>query len=471
MNEVLGLSAVELLTGYQARELSPVAVLNAVAERIEQVDGAVGAFTTLCLERAHAEAQAAEDAYLAGIEVGPLAGVPFGVKDLFDSEDVRTTYGSTMFADHVPQEDAEAVRRAREAGAILVGKTQTHEFAWGITSVNPRMGTSKNPWAPDRISGGSSGGSAVALATQQVPLAIGSDTGGSIRVPASFCGVVGFKPTYGRISAAGVWPLARSLDHPGVMARHPADAALLLEALAGADPEDPATEDIPLGDVADALRAGVTGASVGVCPDLHVVPLPPDIRGVFDAAVQTVASLGGRIREIGLPGADTIYETFGTTQRAEALFTHTCAGLYPERAEEYGDDVRARLELAAEGVAHDYLGAAAQRQRLRASFARVFKEVDVLMTPVSAASPVSIDGEATVQVANNVDFRELVMSYTVPQDLVGLPACAVRAGFDELGIPVGVQFTGPAWSEAWVLGAAHAFYQATPDIQERWPEI
>lgn len=471
MNELLRLSAVELLAGYQARELSPVAALDAVAERIEEVDGTVGAFTTLCLERARVEAQAAEDAYSAGVEVGPLAGVPFGVKDLFDSEEVRTTYGSTMFADHVPREDAEAVRRAREAGAILVGKTQTHEFAWGITSVNPRMGTSKNPWAVDRISGGSSGGSAVALATQQVPLAIGSDTGGSIRVPAAFCGVVGLKPTYGRISAAGVWPLARSLDHPGPMARNPADAAMLLEALAGVDPADPGTEDIPLGDIADALRAGVTGASVGVCPDLHVVPLAPDIRAVFDAAVQTVANLGGRIREVGFPGADAIYETFGATQRAEALFTHTSAGLYPDRADEYGDDVRGRLELASKETVSDYLAAAAERQRLRASFARVFKEVDVLLTPVSAGTPVPIGEESTDHLGAEIEFRELVMSYTVPQDLVGLPACAVRAGFDELGIPVGIQFTGPSWSEAWVLAAAHAFSEATPEIQERAPEL
>ncbi len=468
---MLRLSAVDLLANYQSRELSPVTVLEAVAARIEEVDPTVGALIASCLDRAIVEAQAAEDAYAAGVEVGPLAGVPFGVKDLFDSEDVRTAYGSPMFADHIPKEDAEAIRRAREAGAILVAKTQTHEFAWGITSVNERMGTSKNPWALDRISGGSSGGSAVALATHILPLAIGSDTGGSIRVPGAFCGIVGLKPTYGRISAAGVWPLARSLDHPGPMARTPTDAALLLEALAGVDPADPATEDIPLGDVADALRAGVTGASVGVCPDLHVVPLAPDIRTAFDTAVQTVESLGGRIREIGFPGADTIFDTFATTQRAEALYTHTSAGLYPERASEYGDDVRSRLELASTEDVSDYLAAAAERQRIRAGFARVFREVDLLMTPVSAGSPVPIGDESAIHFGSEIDFRQLVMSYTVPQDLIGLPACTVRAGFDALGIPVGVQFTGPPWSEAWVLGAAHAFYEATPEIQDRWPEI
>jgi aspartyl-tRNA(Asn)/glutamyl-tRNA(Gln) amidotransferase subunit A len=187
----------------------------------------LGAFTTLCLERASEEARSAEQAYLGGMGQGPLAGVPFGAKDVFDSEGIRTTYGSAMFSDHIPAADAAAVRRAREAGGILIGKTQTHEFAWGITSVNFLMGTSRNPWSVERFSGGSSGGSAVALAAHLVPLALGTDTGGSIRVPSAFCGIVGLKPTYGRISKAGIFPLANSLDHPGPMARTPIDAALL----------------------------------------------------------------------------------------------------------------------------------------------------------------------------------------------------------------------------------------------------
>jgi Asp-tRNA(Asn)/Glu-tRNA(Gln) amidotransferase A subunit family amidase len=229
--EITALSAVQLLEAYRQRTVSPVGVLDAVAARIEDVDPTLGAFTTLCLERAREEAALAEAAYARSADAGPLAGVPIGVKDLFDTAGVRTTYGSPMFSDHVPANDAEAVRRARAAGAVLVGKTQTHEFAWGISSVNELIGTCRNPWAPDRISGGSSGGSAVALAARLVPLALGSHTGGSIRVPSSFCGTVGLKPTYGRISAMGVYPLARSLDHPGPMARTP-DVALLFSAIA-----------------------------------------------------------------------------------------------------------------------------------------------------------------------------------------------------------------------------------------------
>jgi aspartyl-tRNA(Asn)/glutamyl-tRNA(Gln) amidotransferase subunit A len=464
------LSARELLAAFRARQASPVEALDAVAEQIARVDGALGAFNTLCLERARVEALAAEDEFRRGSAAGLLAGLPFAVKDLFDSEGVRTTYGSPMFAKHVPGADAEAVRRARAAGAVLVGKTQTHEFAWGITSVNTLLGTSRNPWATDRISGGSSGGSAVALASHQVPLALGSDTGGSIRVPSAFCGTVGFKPTYGRISLAGAWPLARTLDHPGPMARTPADAALLFEAIAGYDPNDPATEDIPLAGLGDALARGLEGAIVGHCPDLHGVPLTPDIREVFDQALATVRNLGARVEVVALPEASVAYETFSATQRAEALFTHVEAGLYPDRAEEYGADVRGRLEAAARESTHDYLRAAAARQRLRSGFARVFRDVDVLLTPASAGSPAPLGTESVLHLGETIDFRELVMTYTVPQDLAGLPACVVRAGFDRLGIPVGVQFTGAAWADAGVLGAADAFWGATPLVQDRWPE-
>jgi aspartyl-tRNA(Asn)/glutamyl-tRNA(Gln) amidotransferase subunit A len=471
VSELVDLSARELLDGYRERRLSPVEVVVALAARIEELDPSLGAFTTLCLERALDEAGAIEAQYARGEPLGPLAGVPFGVKDLFDSEGVRTTYGSPMFADHVPTRDAEAVRRARAAGAILIGKTQTHEFAWGITSVNLLMGSSRNPWNTELMSGGSSGGSAVALAAKLVPLALGSDTGGSIRVPSGFCGTVGLKPTYGRISAAGVFPLARTLDHPGPMARTPADAALLLEAIAGVDVQDPATEDVPVGDLEGELAAGLSGLRVGLCPDLRLVPLAPDVDSAFASAVTAVERLGGELVDVGLPGADRFYETFGVVQRAEALYSHVQAGLFPARRDEYGEDVRGRLELATTVDLAAYLGASAERQRLRAAFDRVFDEVDVLLTPLNAGPPLPIGEERAMHLGQEIEFRELVMSYTVPQDLTGLPACAVRVGFDDAGIPVGAQFTGPRWGEARVLRAAQALVEGTTQIQDRWPEV
>jgi aspartyl-tRNA(Asn)/glutamyl-tRNA(Gln) amidotransferase subunit A len=455
------LTAQELRAAYRDRTVSPVEVLQALVERIEAVNPQLGAFTTLCTERARDEAVAWERAYLQGDVSAPLAGVPFGVKDLFDSADVRTTYGSAMFANNVPPVDAAAIRRVREGGGILLGKTQTHEFAWGITSVNEMMGTSRNPWHPERISGGSSGGSAVALAAGMVPLAVGSDTGGSIRVPSAFCGTVGFKPTYGRVSTEGVWPLAPSLDHPGAMARTPADAALLLAAM-----EEPSRSTR-----LDRAPRRLASLVVGVCPDMHVVPLAAPVQAAFDAAVRTVADLGAELVELALPGAETTFATFGVIQRAEALRTHRRAGLYPGRAAEYGDDVRGRLESAESVTLDQYIAATADRERLRAAVAALFERVDLLLTPVSAVSPLPIGETSVSREGREVDFRELVMTYTVPQDLLGLPACAVRAGFDDLGIPIGVQLTGRRWGDLEVLEAAKDFADATPTIQESWPAV
>jgi aspartyl-tRNA(Asn)/glutamyl-tRNA(Gln) amidotransferase subunit A len=459
------------MAGFRARELAPVEVVDALAKRIEQAEPVVNAFTTLTLEQARADALRVTDAYGRDEATAPLAGVPFAVKDLFDTEGVRTTYGSAIFADHVPARDAEAVRRMKGAGAILIGKTSTHEFAWGITSVNPHFGAVRNPWAPERFSGGSSGGSGASLAVRETPLALGSDTGGSIRVPAAFCGVVGLKPTYGRVSTAGAFPLARSLDHPGPMARTPADAALFLAVIAGVDPEDPSTVDIPLGDLEGELRGGLEGLRVGLCPDLHVVPLAPDVEAAWASAVRVVEGLGARLVEVALPEASRIFETFTRIQRAEVLFAHERRGLYPAQADRYGADVRGRLELATKVTLGEYLAAEAERERVRAGFARMFQEVDLLLTPVAAGPPLPIGEERLVHLGREIEFRELVMSYTTPQDLVGLPACSIRAGFDSLGIPVGAQFTGPPWREARVLRAAQAFFDATPEVQDRWPEL
>ena len=454
------LGAEELLTAYRSRALSPVEVVEALLARITELDPGLGAFTALCPERAREEATACERDYLRGEPGGALAGVPFAVKDLFDTAGVRTAYGSTMFATHTPTLDAAAVRGVRDAGGVMVGKTQTHEFAWGITSVNERMGTTRNPWRRDRVSGGSSGGSAVALATRLVPLAIGSDTGGSIRVPSAFCGTVGFKPTYGRISTKGVWPLAPSLDHAGAMARRPRDAALLLGAMEHRN-----------GSARVASRPSLAGLRVGVCPDLHRVTLAADVQSAFDDALRTVAGLDAQVVEVGLPLAETLFPSFGVIQLAEALETHTRAGLYPSRKAEYGDDVRDRLERAETVTLADYLAATTHREALRAVTVALFEGIDLLLMPVSAGSPVPIGEDRVMHEGHEIEFRELVMTYTVLQDLLGLPVCTARAGFDDLGIPIGVQFTGRPWADLDVLAAADAFFEATPEIQDRRPEI
>jgi aspartyl-tRNA(Asn)/glutamyl-tRNA(Gln) amidotransferase subunit A len=363
--------------------------------------------------------------------------VPLAVKDLFDTAGVRTTYGSPMFAAHVPDRDAEAVRSAREAGAIVLGKTATHEFAWGMSSINPRLGTCRNPHAPERVPGGSSGGSAAALAAGFAPLALGTDTGGSIRLPAAFCGVTGFKPTWGRIGLAGVFPLAPSLDHVGPMARTPADATLLLGVLSGRALGPPS----PL-----------AGRTVAISRDLHVAPLEPAVERAHAAAAARLGELGATVEEVAFPEASLILPTYRMIQLAEALQTHTRAGLYPARRADYGDDVGGRLDLAREVTLERYVDAAADRERLRAAFARVFSGADLLLTPVSAAAPPRIDEEGAAQ-----SLRETALPYTAPQDVAGLPACTVPAGADDGGLPIGLQLTGPAGADADVLAAAEAF--------------
>jgi aspartyl-tRNA(Asn)/glutamyl-tRNA(Gln) amidotransferase subunit A len=423
------LSAVELRGRFAARELSPVDVLDAVEARIAEREPELNAFITLTLESAREEAVAAEAAYRDGT-AGALAGIPVAIKDLFDTAGVRTTYGSAIFAGHVPERDADAVRMLKQAGAVIVGKTLTHEFAWGITSANPHFGPCRNPHDTARVPGGSSGGSAAALAAGMCALALGSDTGGSIRIPAAFCGVSGLKPTYGRISTRGVWPLAPSLDHAGPMARTPADVRLLYDVLARSG------------------HAPEAATRVALCPDLHLHAPDAGIQRAFDAAV---AALDAHLVEIAFPDAERIHPAFQRIQAAEAAHSHRT--LFPLHADRYGDDVRARLHAAQDVSLDDYVAATAARAAVHSTFATVFERADLLITPIAATAPAPIDDQPA-------DFRERVLTYTVPQDMAGLPAAAVPVGADEHGLPVGVQLTGPAGGEHRVLAVAEALYAA-----------
>jgi aspartyl-tRNA(Asn)/glutamyl-tRNA(Gln) amidotransferase subunit A len=463
--ELLALGVDALRGRYWARELSVVELVDAVAARIERAQPHLNAFTTLSIDRAREEAVLADRRFAAGDE-RPLEGIPIGVKDLIDTEGVRTTYGSSIFGGHLPTADAEPVRRAREAGAIVVGKTGTHEFAWGITCENPHHGPCRNPWDPERITGGSSGGSAAALAAGLVALAIGTDTGGSIRIPAAFCGVAGLKPTYARVSAAGTFPLAPSLDHVGPMAQRPRDAWELCAVLAGDDSGRRARDGhaAPREGGLHGLRLGVSGALVGAAPS-------DEVETALAGVVSVARELGAQVLDVELAAAELVERTFATTQRAEAVEVHRRLGLFPERAAEYGADVRGRLEQAAEIALADYLAAATDRARIDAAFAATFGEADVLITPVSPVSPVQIGRDTSLLRGADVDFRKLVIPATSPQNLAGLPACTLRAGFDSEGMPIGVQITAPRGHDARVVAVADALYEATPAIQAARPEL
>ena len=395
--------------------------------------------------------------HIEGRAGGPLSGLTFAAKDLFDTEGVPTAYGSPMFTGHVATADAEAVGRLREAGAILVGKTTTHEFAWGMTGCNRHFGTGRNPWSLAHVTGGSSAGSAAALAADEVPLALGSDTGGSIRIPAAFCGVSGLKPTYGLVDTAGVFPLAPSLDHAGPMARTPDDLRLALEVLAPAG--RPATP------------RDLRGLRVGVCAQVAGVEPTARVRQAVENAAAVLAGSGCETTAVAVERDDSARRAFAVVQQAEALAVHRRAGLWPSRRAEYGDDVRGRLEGAESVMLDEQVAAAIERERLRVRLDRLFEAVDLLLMPVSPSPPVEWGLEDLDHLGERRLIRDLVLPVTSPLNLAGVPACAVRGGFDELELPIGLQLVGPRGTDATVLTAASAFFAATPELQQRRPEL
>jgi aspartyl-tRNA(Asn)/glutamyl-tRNA(Gln) amidotransferase subunit A len=453
------LTALELRDAYRRRHASPVEAIDESSARIEAGESTLNAWTTLALDEARVQARAAERAWGRG-EARALEGIPLGVKDLFDTKDLRTTYGSPMFDRNVPAADAAAVTRAKEAGAIVVGKTATDEFAYGIAGVNPHYGAPRNPWRHERVSGGSSSGSAVALAARQVPLALGSDTGGSIRVPAGFCGVVGFKGTWGVVPTAGMWPMGRTIDHVGPMARTPADAALLHAVL---------VDGVRGAPIAAMLQAGLPpapdGLRIGICPDLTPAPPAPDVARAVSSAIEALEERGASAVEVRFPEAGRLVATFVAIRDAETLHTHRRAGLFPARRDRYGPLTAARLDAASEVGIDDYLGACALRAQAAAGLDRIFEAVDVLVLPLAAGSPPALEAPAPDEEA-----WELVHRSTVPFNVLGVPACVVRAGFDALGLPVAVQIVGRDGQDAVVLAVAQALFDATAPIQARWPD-
>ena len=452
--ELWQLSVTELTDAYKHGKVSPLEVIEMSLRRIERLDPAIGGFREVFHERAINEARERSDELARGEWAGPLHGIPVAIKELFDVEGAVGCYGSTVLLDRIAPSDAAAVARWREAGAIVIGVTRSHEFGWGITTQHAELGSTLNPWNTDRVPGGSSGGSAAALAVGMVPLALGSDTGGSIRIPACFCGIAGIKPTYGRVAKRGAVSLAPSLDHPGPLARTVPDLAIGLAAMAGFDASDPST--LPVQPPSQSVTPSVAGVRVGLVADLHPRALREDHQARFDAATEAMSDAGARLIDLSFPGAEEIRPTFATIQMAEAHHVHSSVmGIFPRRASEYGADVRGRLEMSADITLADYLSALEAKRALRHRFARLFDEVDVVMTPITAGGPsttsepdVSFDG------TGEAPFRDVVMDYTVAQDLFGLPVCAVPNGLDGDGLPLGLQLTGPTLSENAVMDAA-----------------
>ena len=444
----------QLRDAYGNGTASPLEVVESALLRIDHLDPSIGAFREVFGERAMNEAQQRSDELARGEWAGPLHGVPVAIKELFDVDGGVGCYGSTILADRIAPSDAAAVARWRDAGAIVVGTTRSHEFGWGITTQHATLGSTLNPWDTNRVPGGSSGGSAAAVAAGMVPLALGSDTGGSIRIPACFCGIAGIKPTYGRVAKRGAVSLAPSLDHPGPLARTVPDLAVGLAAMAGYDASDPST--VPDPPPAESVTPSLAGVRIGVASDLHPRALRDDHQARFDAATEAMSAAGARIVPLRYPGAEEIRPTFATIQMAEAHHTHSSVmGLFPQRASEYGPDVRGRLEMSADITLADYLSALETARALRHRFARLFDEADVVVTPITAGGPsTTSEPDISSDGCGEAPFRDVVMDYTVAQDLFGLPVCAVPNGLDGEGLPLGIQLTGPALSENAVLNVA-----------------
>jgi aspartyl-tRNA(Asn)/glutamyl-tRNA(Gln) amidotransferase subunit A len=455
------LGIAELGPRLAARSLSPVELCQTLLRRCERLEPTLNAFITLDPERILAEARRAEQELRAGRARGPLHGVPIAVKDLCWTRGERTTGGSKVLADFVPDEDASVVARLRTAGAIVFGKTNTPEFAYGPLNAY-HYGPSRNPWDPSRFTGGSSMGSAGALAGGLAPGAIGSDTGGSIRGPAHWSGVTGLMPTYGRVPLRGVVPLATSLDHVGPMARSAEDAALLLQTMAGHDPLDPTSVDVPVPDFMRETAEPVRGLRVGVPRGYLWEQLAPAIGTAVERALGDLRGLGLSVEDVALPEWEAAADTGPILIRSEAATEYR--RVLAERPEDLIPEVRERLEAGVRTSAVEYLEARRAGDRFAHALRRLLDRLDLLALPGRPQTAPRMDESG--RLLEPLSPR----NYTVPLNYPGVPALTVPCGFDEASLPIGIQLVGRHWAEGTLLAVAHAYQQAT-DWHRRRPPL
>ncbi len=383
----------------------------------------------------------------------PLYGIPIAVKDLYETAEILTTSGTPFFKDYIPEQDALVVEKLKKAGSVIVGKTNTHEIALGVTGVNPHYGAVKNPWDITRVTGGSSSGSAAAVATGMCLAALGTDTGGSIRIPASLCGVVGLKATFGRISLRGIFPLSWNLDHAGPLTRSVRDAAILLQVLAGYDALDPVSVDVPVDDYLAGLDDGVKGWKVALADGEYVAESDPEVLAAFNAAAKVFESLGAKIEKVDV---DFLREA----ALANTLMTQADgAAIHRERISQhpeiFGDDVRQRLQTGAAFTSTEYILARRVQAETRRRFEQLFASYDVLLIPTTPIAAPLIEGNDALEQARRLT------RFTSCFNLTGLPALSLPCGFTKNGLPIGLQIVSKAWAECKVLQAGHAFEQAT----------
>jgi len=430
--------------------------VEAALARIERLNPKLNAFITMTRELAIRQAEAAGREIARGRSRGPLHGLPITLKDNFATKGILTTAGSKILADHVPSRDSAVAARLAAAGAILLGKTNLHEWAYGVTTQNPFFGAAQNPWSLGKIPGGSSGGSAVAVAAGIGFGSMGTDTGGSIRIPASLCGVVGLKPTFGRVSLEGVVPLSESLDHAGPIARTVADACILLEATAEPYPRGAARPDYR-----KLSRVLPKKIRVGWPENFYFERVDGEILRAVEEAGKVFQSRGARMENVTLPHLEGATEASTNVALAEATRYHQSQGYFPGRAKDYSEDIWRRLEMGAEVTATDYLRAGEAKRAAVADFEAAFERVDVILAPTTPVAAVGA-GTREVEIGGRTEpLRAALLRLTRPANFTGHPAISIPCGFTRAGLPIGLQLIGRVNREAELLAIAQVYESAT----------
>jgi aspartyl-tRNA(Asn)/glutamyl-tRNA(Gln) amidotransferase subunit A len=443
----------EAAAGLRARRFSAVDLATAAISRIDRLNPTMRAFITVTAEQALEQARQADRELAMGQDRGPFHGVPVALKDLFYTKGVPTTAGSKVYQNFLPEYNATVVEKLLAAGAVLLGKLNMHEFAYGITSANPHFGAVHNPWSPRHSPGGSSGGSAAAVATHMVFMAMGTDTGGSIRIPASFCGTVGLKPTYGRVSRFGVLPLGFSQDHMGPLTRSVRDAALALNAIAGHDPRDPTSSRRPVVDYVPGEDCSIRGVRIGFPDSFFFERLHEDVESAVRGAIARAQSLGAVIKPVRLPDMDALNAVARIVLLSEAS---SVAEPFMEDRGQFGPDVLALLDQGRLVPATDYINAQRLRRKMRREFEQVWQEVDCLIAPATP-TPAPRIGDATIRLGGRDEDVRLASTRLVRCfNALGFPALSLPCGLSASGLPLGMQIVGPAFEEALLLriGAA-----------------
>jgi aspartyl-tRNA(Asn)/glutamyl-tRNA(Gln) amidotransferase subunit A len=458
---LIALPSTGLLEQLARGEVDSLDATASYLERIEQLDGEIGAFITVDADSALQQAREADAALSNGLLLGPLHGLPVALKDNIDSAGLRTTVGSSFFAERVPERDAEVARRLRAAGAVLLGKLSLHEFAYGATNQNPHFGPCRNPWDLSRMPGGSSGGSGAAVAAGLCAAALGTDTGGSVRIPAALNGISALRPSIGRVSIRGVFPTTWTFDTVGPMARSVSDLAALLAVLAGYDPEDPHSIDVPTDAYLPAPAGDLDGLRIGLPRNFFFEDVDGDIISLVRAAAQVFAQGGAELVEIDLPGAAEAVETTTGIIRAEVFAIHRQRLV--DRPEGFGEDVRRRLLLSGSVTGAEY-GEHRQRARIwRRTVEQAFERVDLILSPSTGTTAPPADSEM-------IETTQRLVRLTYGWSLAGLPALSIPCGFSDSGMPVGLQLAAARFREATLLRAGAA-YQRYTDWHLREPEL